>query len=820
MIDGKLNSSDKKGSIFLGFFLVFFFIVISVFFLRFFKTVEDFSAKHTYDRAKTIKKKVEILYKDTEMFLFYNKHLIEDELNRCMLDNKMVKIEFNEKYITTRHNLVSNYHYVVKKRNISSNVSGTYMNRNELLTDDVKNITVLSESLNPIWAKFYKNYPFVIINYVDRTGFYREFPFRKLEPKSVGYYCEPRNYPYYSEAIASDRNRVFITKPYEVNGNMYFAFAIPVYQKDSFRSLVSVVFSFQRTSDFFEKEANLNSDNWNLILFNKKGDVLYYSFADRKNNVINWSNLNDLISQQKTMLLKNIKLYPILNKKEVVNLVNSFLTHSIKTKMVTVKSNVFIISKLGKSDFYLFLFKNKNNSFLESVVENLRILFLLTILFVVVVIAVAFKFSSNSFCKSPMLIEIATNIIGEKKLSGYLKKFKKQDLTLEMLGSLIIREYEKLKKEYDLLFSLLNTVNMGVMVIEIETLHILFTNKWFRQFFLDANSFELLPEDIREMIQAFKVSNDSRFNKIIRLYERHYRISGEKIEIENKSKRQNLVVLTVVNADDMNKLLVENGELKLKIEEVSRDLEFFKKSFENLNTKLIQSDKFAVFGEMIQGIVHNLNNPMMIVTSRLSMVKSIIEGMQDSLDRKRLLKHIANIIESVKKMNEIIESVLNKARMTVEKDEKLVNVNSLIKSELEFFNADLFFKHKVKKNIELQNPIPFVRISQSDFSQVLHNLIKNSLDALKSSPDPELTIKSYREGNSVVVEVVDNGPGIPENIKDRIFEQYFTTKGSQGTGIGLYNARKIIEEYEGQLILGESEVGARFLIVLPAIGEE
>ncbi|MFZ8919945.1 MAG: sensor histidine kinase, partial [bacterium] len=127
-----------------------------------------------------------------------------------------------------------------------------------------------------------------------------------------------------------------------------------------------------------------------------------------------------------------------------------------------------------------------------------------------------------------------------------------------------------------------------------------------------------------------------------------------------------------------------------------------------------------------------------------------------------------------------------------------------------------------KSAIEVQTEliaVPSIRVHQSELQQVIMNLLKNAMDALveKQPKLRQIKIRVGQNENRQILEVQDNAGGIDEEIIDRIFDPYFTTKGKlNGTGLGLYMSKLIIEEHlRGKLFVQNQDSGANFRIELP-----
>jgi signal transduction histidine kinase len=131
----------------------------------------------------------------------------------------------------------------------------------------------------------------------------------------------------------------------------------------------------------------------------------------------------------------------------------------------------------------------------------------------------------------------------------------------------------------------------------------------------------------------------------------------------------------------------------------------------------------------------------------------------------------------------------------------------------------VIMQHKLKKGItvkrEYSADLPRIEAYASELNQVWTNIIDNAVDAMHGKG--ELRVKTYEEDQRVIVEIADNGPGIPEDIQSRIFEPFFTTKApGQGTGLGLHISHDIIvNRHHGQLNVESKPGETRFRVVLP-----
>ncbi|MGB5918515.1 ATP-binding protein [Arcobacter sp.] len=211
---------------------------------------------------------------------------------------------------------------------------------------------------------------------------------------------------------------------------------------------------------------------------------------------------------------------------------------------------------------------------------------------------------------------------------------------------------------------------------------------------------------------------------------------------------------------------------------------------------IYQQSKMAAIGEMTANISHQWRQPLSVIStasSGLLLKKSI-----DDLDDEFLINTLEQITQSTQYLSDTIEDFRNFYTPSREKTEfKIAHVVkktlNLVKKRYESENI------KVIKNISDITIVNF----ENEFLQVLINLLNNARDQLAKSTeiDKLIFINAYKKDTKIIFEIIDNGGGIKENIIDKIFEPYFTTKDkSIGTGIGLYMSEEIIvKHFEGQI---------------------
>ncbi len=226
---------------------------------------------------------------------------------------------------------------------------------------------------------------------------------------------------------------------------------------------------------------------------------------------------------------------------------------------------------------------------------------------------------------------------------------------------------------------------------------------------------------------------------------------------------------------------------------------------------LIQQSKMAAMGDMISMIAHQWRQPL----NQMSYVMMNIDGAYDerTLSREYLdskLKEGENLLEY---MSHTIDDFRDFFKPDKAKEE--LDLCSLVDSAIGLIEKGLQKHHIVLEKEYSCNKTLF--LYKNEMIQVLLNLLKNAQEALAERDGAKIKIKIDEEGDTAKVYIKDNAGGIKEENMEKIFEPYFSTKEHQGTGLGLYMSKMIIEEHmDGELSVNNSEEGAEFVITLKA----
>ncbi len=229
--------------------------------------------------------------------------------------------------------------------------------------------------------------------------------------------------------------------------------------------------------------------------------------------------------------------------------------------------------------------------------------------------------------------------------------------------------------------------------------------------------------------------------------------------------------------------------------------------FEQLLAQTIQSEKLAEVGRMSAGIAHEINNPLSVISYACELL--LAEDGYNA-DQQELLERIDTEVERLMSLTSELLSYSG----SQEGRKKLTNLNDTIANILKLLRYEIN-KTQTTATHEL-SPLPLANIDNNRFKQIFINLILNAIQAMGHGGTIRITT-GYAKGDGIYIRFFDNGPGIPEKLKEQIFEPFFTArKDGTGTGLGLYLCRKIVAEYEGHLkVTAAPDRGSCFEIFLP-----
>lgn len=243
---------------------------------------------------------------------------------------------------------------------------------------------------------------------------------------------------------------------------------------------------------------------------------------------------------------------------------------------------------------------------------------------------------------------------------------------------------------------------------------------------------------------------------------------------------------------------------------------------EMMNERVIEAGKLASLGELAAGIAHEINNPVAIMVEKAGWIEDLMEE-EDFAGAKNIdefTQALGQIRAQGTRCREITHKLLSFARKTDHRA-KMVQLNDVIDDVIGLSDQRAKLGN-IQVKTDLAKDLPIISISPAEMQQVFLNLINNALDALEEKKSGEISISTRVEGESIMVDIADNGEGIPKSSMQRIFDPFYTTKPvGKGTGLGLSICYGIVKKWGG-FISVDSIVGsgATFHINVPISPEK
>ncbi len=235
-------------------------------------------------------------------------------------------------------------------------------------------------------------------------------------------------------------------------------------------------------------------------------------------------------------------------------------------------------------------------------------------------------------------------------------------------------------------------------------------------------------------------------------------------------------------------------------------------------TELLRAQRDAAWGEVARRLAHEIKNPLTPIKLSAERIRHKYLDLLAEPDAETLDRATQTIIRQVEAMRDMVNAFSEYARAP-ELNLTEIDINRLIRNVADLYPA---YRSNFRLQLELNETLPPIRVDALRMRQVLHNLIRNAIEALEEQGKGKVTISSalttVRDHQRVEIAVQDNGPGFPAEHLEEIFEPYVTTK-PKGTGLGLAIVRKLIEEHGGNVIIdSEPGKGATIRIYLPLAG--
>lgn len=307
----------------------------------------------------------------------------------------------------------------------------------------------------------------------------------------------------------------------------------------------------------------------------------------------------------------------------------------------------------------------------------------------------------------------------------------------------------------------------------------------------------------------------------------------ESIEDNNKTSSFQLYIKKIEKYFNIEITSIVVDKQSLGILVLFKDITQHIKDMKNLKdnqSMLMEQERLASLGQMVGGIAHNLKTPIMSISGASEGLKDLVNELDSSIgnpvvndqDFHDIAKDMRDWLDKINSyteyMSDILTAVKGQAVVMSEQSQTDFTIGELFK------RVNILMKHELKQAVVYLNILTKVdedTIITGDVNsmvQVLNNMISNSIQAYDGKPEQQIDLVAWKnDNNNLVISVRDYGPGLPDKVKKKLFKEMITTKGKNGTGLGLYMSYSNIRAHFGGDIQVETEAGrgTTFNIILP-----
>jgi two-component system, NtrC family, sensor kinase len=222
---------------------------------------------------------------------------------------------------------------------------------------------------------------------------------------------------------------------------------------------------------------------------------------------------------------------------------------------------------------------------------------------------------------------------------------------------------------------------------------------------------------------------------------------------------------------------------------------------------------------MAAGIAHEINNPLAVIGEKAGWIKDLLseEDLSQNPNLKEVEESVSKIEHHVERAKKVTHRLLGFARR-MEPSQEQVDINKTLNNTVDFLENESRYRN-IDIQIDPQIDLPEITSDSSQLQQVFLNIINNAIDAIGKNGEIHIKTSFLAKRKEVKIEITDNGPGIPKEHINNIFDPFYTTKEvGKGTGLGLSIVYSIIEKLGGRIMVA-SEIGqgTTFTIYLPLL---
>ena len=493
---------------------------------------------------------------------------------------------------------------------------------------------------------------------------------------------------------------------------------------------------------------------------------------------------------------------------------------------------IISLVSLWTNDYHHLFYAHYSVNFQENVygpIANIHNIYSYTLLFIGIIYLLKFSIkNSGFFSKQSILIvlgisvPVVINILGTFKIIPMSIYITPITFTVTIvLCAISIFKFQFLGVAPIALQKIVDRISDSYIVID-ESNSITDFNKTFIDTF-KLNEQKVRGRNLEEFLHSTKaeIKNINKMEQAIEKAQKENKVVSFEQKFDN-IKKYFRVEITPISSEDSSL-----GTLVL-LKDITQHMEDMEK-IKNNQEILMERERLASLGQLIGGIAHNLKTPIMSISGATEGLEDLIKEYDESIDDPLVTKQdhhdiakemetwIPKIRTHIEYMSDIITTVKgqavalsNQEDITFTVSELVKRVNILMKHELKNAYIYLNVHMKTDENLILNGDV-------NNLVQVVNNMISNSIQAYNGKKNQNIELEVNKKGNDVIFSVRDYAGGLPKEVQDKLFKEMVTTKGKNGTGLGLYMSYSNIRAYFGGDITYETKegTGTTFNIIIP-----
>jgi signal transduction histidine kinase len=270
--------------------------------------------------------------------------------------------------------------------------------------------------------------------------------------------------------------------------------------------------------------------------------------------------------------------------------------------------------------------------------------------------------------------------------------------------------------------------------------------------------------------------------------------------------------ITLRQALEMYRLQAERKEMIQRLNDQNFQLE---QKIIQRTEQVMAVTQQAEIGKLTSQIVRKLNDPLNNLSANIELIGLL--SAEKKINLEQFKKEIFSAQAEICQLKKIVGDLLSHAEFRKEPHASLININEIIKEEMEYFDLDPSFRYEIQKELRLAANLPMIMGNTIQIKEIIDNLIKNAIDAMATTTKKLLSIETFFKNNSIEIRVSDTGTGIPLENQDFVFLDNFTTKPmGEGTGLGLFTVKSTVTAYSGSIdFVSSPQNGTTFKVNLP-----